>query len=285
MVSYNPVKYKTPLRYPGGKSRAIKFLHDFLPDRIQTYCEPFMGGASMALYVTQRYPDVLVTVNDAYYPLFNFWRMLQSQGKEMAMRLEEIKRSCENDKDKQREIYQQSQIWMEDKQMDHFTSACSFYIANKCSFSGLASSSFSQQAFDGNFTINNIRKLPEYQEIIYMWNITNFDYQMYMHPDYDQDFIFLDPPYDIKSFLYGKDGDKHKGFDHNNFKEHIDRLDRWGINFMVTYNADPSLIDAYATYKCLTWDLKYTLRSTGTYREDQKQRKELLIYNYDNTNK
>ena len=280
-LKYKPVKLKTPLRYPGGKSRAIKFLHQYLPKHIQAYCEPFVGGGSMALYVTQRYPDALVTVNDSYYPVFNFWRMLQSQGKEMAMRLEEIKQSTMNDPDKQREVYKDSQNYMEDKQLDHFTSACAFYIANKCSFSGLASSSFSQQAYDGNFTINNIRKLSEYQNIISMWNITNFDYEIYMHPDYDQDFLFLDPPYDIKSFLYGKDGNKHKGFDHEKFKEHIERLDRWDIKFMVTYNANPKLLDAYASYRCLTWDLKYTLRSTGTYMEDQKERKELLIYNYE----
>ena len=50
---------------------------------------------------------------------------------------------------------------------------------------------------------------------------------------------------------------------------------------MVTYNANPKLLDAYASYRCLTLDLKYTLRSTGTYMEDQKERKELLIYNYE----
>jgi len=50
---------------------------------------------------------------------------------------------------------------------------------------------------------------------------------------------------------------------------------------MITYNANPKLIDLYKTYYCLQWDLKYTMRSTGTYRQDQKDRKELLITNYE----
>jgi len=50
---------------------------------------------------------------------------------------------------------------------------------------------------------------------------------------------------------------------------------------MITYNANPKLIDLYSTYHLLQWDLKYTMRSTGTYRQDQKDRKELLITNYE----
>jgi DNA adenine methylase Dam len=268
---------KTPLRYPGGKSRALKFLTQYFPERIQAYCEPFLGGGSVAIWVSQNIPDATVLVNDAYYPVFNFWRMLQREGKTMSMRLEDIKRSTEHDPDEQRRVYKQSQEWMHQEELDPLTSAMAFYIANKCSFSGLATSSFSQQAYDGNFTINSIRKLPEYQELIQHWDITNLDYSLICNDSYDLDFLFLDPPYDIKSFLYGRDGDKHKGFDHDKFKNQIDKLQ---TKFMITYNANPKLIDLYKTYHCLQWDLKYTMRSTGTYRQDQKDRKELLITNY-----
>ena len=43
----------------------------------------------------------------------------------------------------------------------------------------------------------------------------------------------------------------------------------------------PGTGEMYKTYHCLSWDLKYTFRSTGTYMQDQKERKELLIYNYE----
>lgn len=44
---------KSPLRYPGGKSRAIKFLKDFLPKDFKEYREPFFGGGSVGLYLLQ----------------------------------------------------------------------------------------------------------------------------------------------------------------------------------------------------------------------------------------
>lgn len=272
-------KMKTPLRYPGGKSRAMKFLSEHFPQDIQSYVEPFLGGGSVALWVTQQYPHATIHVNDAYHPLYCFWQQLQHQGKEMADRLEDLKRSTEHSQDDQKELYYNAQKIMHDDLLDPFAIACSFYIANKCSFSGLATSSFSQQAYHGNFTINSIRKLPDYQMLIAGWMISNLDYSYFMVDASIADFIFLDPPYDIKSFLYGKGGDKHKSFDHDEFKNQVDGLN---TRFMITYNANPKLIDLYKTYYCLQWDLKYTMRSTGTYRQDQKDRKELLITNYAN---
>ena len=278
---YQPVRYKTPLRYPGGKSRAIKFLHKYLPSVIQSYTEPFLGGGSMALYITQTYPNALITVNDSYKPLWCFWTQLQKCGKELMHELIDIKKNTWDSVDDQKSLFKDCKKILQTS-TDDYELAKAFYIVNKCSFSGLSeSSSFSRQAYEGNFTLNNIKKLTIYQDIIKLWNITNLDYAFYMQPDYEQDFIFLDPPYDIKSFLYGKDGSQHKGFDHDEFKNHIDNLDRWQANFMVTYNSNPHTIELYKTYHCLSWDLKYTFRSTGTYMQDQKERKELLIYNYE----
>ena len=43
---------KTPLRYPGGKSKAIKTLSAWYPKVIAEYREPFIGGGSIAIDVT-----------------------------------------------------------------------------------------------------------------------------------------------------------------------------------------------------------------------------------------
>ena len=173
-------KLKTPLRYPGGKSRAMKFLGDYFPKNIESYVEPFLGGGSVALWVTQQYPNANIHVNDAYHPLYAFWQQLQEQGTEMCERLMDIKKSTEHSEDAQRELFHDAQKWMHDDRIDMFTLACAFYIANKCSFSGLGTSTFSKQAYDGNFTINSINKLPEYQKLIGGWTISNLDYNYFI---------------------------------------------------------------------------------------------------------
>ena len=59
---------KTPLRQPGGKSKAIKTLSAWYPKVIAEYREPFIGGGSIAIDVTKSNPDVPVWINDLYVP-------------------------------------------------------------------------------------------------------------------------------------------------------------------------------------------------------------------------
>ena len=82
---------KTPLRYPGGKSRAVPKLCQWLPAEITEFREPFLGGGSMAIEITKQYPDLKIWVNDLYEPLYNFWVQLQSNGEEMARSLKILK--------------------------------------------------------------------------------------------------------------------------------------------------------------------------------------------------
>ena len=73
---------KTPLRYPGGKSRALTKIVPHIPDLTgyKEYREPFLGGASVAIQVSKMYPDLSIWVNDLYTPLFIFWQQLQENG-------------------------------------------------------------------------------------------------------------------------------------------------------------------------------------------------------------
>ena len=51
---------KTPLRYPGGKSKAIKTLSQWYPKVISEYREPFIGGGSIAIDITKSNPNIPV---------------------------------------------------------------------------------------------------------------------------------------------------------------------------------------------------------------------------------
>ena len=62
---------KSPLRYPGGKTRAIKHLLPHIP--AGDICSPFLGGGSLELVLAE---DRAVYAYDAFYPLYNFWNCL-----------------------------------------------------------------------------------------------------------------------------------------------------------------------------------------------------------------
>tara|TARA_E500000081_G_scaffold133404_1_gene145004 strand:- start:296 stop:1123 length:828 start_codon:yes stop_codon:yes gene_type:complete len=269
---------KTPLRYPGGKSRAIKKMVQFLPDmsKYKEYREPFLGGGSVALHMTQTYPHLEIWVNDLYEPLVNFWQQLQDESNEITTRLKAFKRAYPTP-DRARELFIESKELVNDARASLVTRAVSFYIVNKCSFSGLTeSSSFSKQASDSNFSLRGIEKLPEYSEIIQNWVITNLTYER-MSCDEKDVFTYLDPPYEIKSSLYGKKGGMHKGFNHDAFAEECDRHTN---HMMISYNSSQLIRDRFKEWTPSEFDHTYTMRSVGDYMKEQQERKELVLTNY-----
>ena len=277
---------KTPLRYPGGKSRALSKLFQYIPDLndYKEYREPFLGGGSVALEVTKRYPRLDITVNDLYEPLYNFWRELQLHGNEITDILIQLKqRHCDHTSAK--ELFLQSKKYLSgsatEKTYPPYSQdiwrAVSFYVINKCSFSGLTeSSSFSKQASDQNFSLAGIERLRDYQKLIGNWTITNKSYE-YLLSDEKSVFTYLDPPYEIGSNLYGKRGNMHSGFNHDHFAI---KCDRFIGPQLISYNSDQLVKERFDGWQAGEFDLTYTMRSVGSYMSDQKQRKELLLLNY-----
>tara|TARA_B100001250_G_C19704160_1_gene746162 strand:- start:326 stop:1174 length:849 start_codon:yes stop_codon:yes gene_type:complete len=270
---------KTPLRYPGGKSRACTKLAQFFPDlnNYSEFREPFLGGGSVALYVSKLYPHLDIWVNDLYVPLIIFWQQLQHDGQKMQDALWSIK-NMHPDRDTARELFIKAKENVNDEKQSPFDRAVNFFIINKCSFSGLGeSSSFSPQASESNFSFRGIEKLAEYGRLIENWKITNLDWRELITDD-KKAFIYLDPPYDIKHNLYGKKGDMHKGFDHDDFAS---VCDNFTSPQLISYNSNQLVRDRFTDWNAAEFDHTYTMRSVGEYMKDQQERKELLVFNYE----
>ena len=271
---------KTPLRWPGGKSRACVKMDQYFPDlrNYSEFREPFLGGGSVSIHITKKYPNLKIWVNDLYEPLVNFWQQLQMFGDDLKDKLLDLK-SKNNTPDKARELFLKSKNYVNDQTLSNLDRAASFYVVNKCSFSGLTEiSSFSPQASTGNFSVRGIEKLPEYSKLIVNWRITNYSYDYLLDGD-TAAFVYLDPPYDIKDNLYGRKGSMHKGFDHDKFAADCNANN---MDMLVSYNTDQLVKNRFlgGKWNAAEFDLTYTMRSVGEYMREQKQRKELLLFNY-----
>ena len=271
---------KTPLRYAGGKSKAIYKLEKHLPDMVENMeiQDCFLGGGSFPIYLTKLYPNLKVRVNDVYFPLYNFWINLRDKGIEMSDKLLELKNN-NNTKELARELFNKQEIIISDENKTNFEKAVAFYVLNKCSFSGLVTSSFSEQASVSNFSVKGIDNLKYYSELIQSWEIYNLDYKDFIDKFSNKEnvFLYLDPPYMIKDNLYGDHGELHKIFKHEEFFKICPLLK---CKQLISYNSDLLIKNAFKDYNISDYDLTYTLRSTGTYIEDQKSRKELAMRNY-----
>ena len=172
---------KTPLRYPGGKSKAIKTLSQWYPKVITEYREPFIGGGSIAIDITKANPDIPVWINDLYVPLYNFWVQLRDRGEELSESVRNEKQKTLDAGGKERRTDRAKELFNKYKEeidtYDDFEKAVAFFIMNKCSFSGLTeNSTFSKTASNSNFSLVGADKLAEFSKLIMNWKISNIDY-------------------------------------------------------------------------------------------------------------
>ncbi len=218
-----------------------------------------------------------IWVNDLYEPLYNFWCEVRDNGRAMRDQLVQLKyRYCEPAS--ARVLFNQAKEKVNDDQASQLTRAISFYVVNKCSFSGLTeSSSFSKQASESNFSMRGIDRIPQFGELIQNWKITNLSYEKLLTDNRDV-FTYLDPPYDIRDNLYGRKGSMHKSFDHDAFASDCDRF--VGPQ-CISYNSSALIKERFQGWTVGEFAHTYTMRSVGSYNTDQASRKELVLTNYE----
>ena len=159
---------KSPLRYPGGKTRACKILTAILEDnfdisKYSTVISPFMGGGSFEFHL-QNIHGLNIIANDKFHPLYMFWKCVCGEKDSLCGNLD--KELGKITKDTFNNI---RKTIMHDK--DILSTASKYFIINRCSFSGATlSGGFSQQSAKTRFTqssIDRIRKLDLSQFSIY----------------------------------------------------------------------------------------------------------------------
>jgi DNA adenine methylase len=190
--------------------------------------------------------------------------------------LRAIKEEVNGDDEAHKNLFDRYQSDIET--LEPLEQAVGFFVMNKCSYSGLTeNSTFSVQASRSNFSLVGIDKLPKYSYIIKDWKITNIDYAEVMNVSGEEVFVFLDPPYDIKDFLYGTGRKLHSSFSHERFADDVDKCPH---RFMITYNLNDWLLSRYKEYNLNEWKLRYSMVHRGEKGTQDNVKTELLITNY-----
>ncbi|MCC6864907.1 MAG: DNA adenine methylase [Ignavibacteria bacterium] len=263
---------KSPLRYPGGKSRAVNIIAKLIPP-FNEFREPFVGGGSVFIYTIQRFPDKIYWVNDLYYELYKFWEISQKNVNALIDKIYEWRDHFPIGKELH--IFLNQNI----NTFNDLEKAAAFFIYNRITFSGTSmSGGFSEGAFTGRFTESSIQRLKKFSQVINgTTTITNLDYKEVVNKEGQNVFIFLDPPYysTTKSALYGKNGNLHKAFNHEQFAETMKNCKH---KWLITYDECSYIKELFSFANIFPWDLTYGMRNI-TETSDQKG-KELFISNY-----
>ena len=265
---------KSPLRYPGGKSRAIGDIEKYFPETFSEYREPFVGGGSLFIYIKQKFPQVKIWINDLNPELFLFWKVAQSDLNNLVKELYLIKANFQDG----RLLFEQlSKVNVED--LSELERAVRFFILNRITFSGtIESGGFSLESFRKRFTNSSIERLEKLETILDDINITNLDYNEVNKVAGKEVFIFLDPPYfsATASKLYGKRGNLHTFFDHERFALSMQECPH---KFLITYDDSPVIINNFKSFNTYQWELQYGMNNYK--KKTAAKGRELIITNYD----
>lgn len=265
---------KSPLRYPGGKSRAIPRIETLLFNDFEEYREPFVGGGSVFIYLKQKRPDLKIWINDLNPELYLFWKFAQKDSIKLADEVRRVKKKSRSGQKLFDELVNANL-----KQWNKFDRAVRFFILNRITFSGVVESGgFSYLAYKTRFTESSIERLSQIGPILDKVKITNKDYGELLKGGGKKVFTFLDPPYlnATKSKLYGKNGALHTSFNHNEFAKDVKNCKHL---WLITYDDSPEIRDNFSFAEEIhQWELQYGMNNYKQGKADKGS--ELFIANY-----
>src|ERR1700722_2755646 len=70
-------RYRSPLRYPGGKHKAIEQISKIFPKSAEEYREPLVGGGSVYFHARTVSFAKKYWINDKFEELISFWKAVQ----------------------------------------------------------------------------------------------------------------------------------------------------------------------------------------------------------------
>lgn len=255
-----------PLRYPGGKTRASKYIIPFFPP-IKKLISPFFGGGSIERQLLKS--GVSVYGNDICEPLIAFWQEVKNDRNQLADNLYQYKPTTPEQFN-----YFQANIFHE---LNRFNRAAWFFVLNRSTFGGQTFVKWmikGQPSFTEN-AINRIRKCDYLDNLkLYSENYTDF-----INRFDDDDFMYLDPPYWLfHPYLYGPRGTNQKNFNHHELNEILKSKTNW----VLSYNDCDFIRDLYKDYEIVNIRFYYSM---GHHKQKSaKQRGEILILNVNHRN-
>ena len=254
---------RSPLRYPGGKTRGCKVIEEQLLQHtdLSKYAKiisPFFGGGSFEFYMQNKYGFGIIA-NDKFNPLYRFWNAAKTKKEDLCRLLLPLRPTT-----KEKFTQYRNNIMTE---KDPLICAAWYFVINRCSFSGATlSGGFSQQAAEKRFTESSITRVNNLD--LSKTEIHNEDFTTFLTKDYENGLIFLDPPYYLQkaSKLYGKNGDLHETFDHNGLAKILKTKNHW----ILCYNDCSYIRELYNEYNIISVNWSYGMNKT-------KKSSEILI--------
>lgn len=268
------------LKWAGGKRQLLRQIRKYIPENIETYIEPFLGGGAVFFDLKPK----KAIVNDLNQELVNLYNVIKENPEELINDLKRHKNESEY-------FYYIRSLDRDEVKFSSLTNAeraSRIIFLNKTCYNGLFRVN-NQGQFNTPFgryknpliidekLINNMSRYFNQNTIM----ILNKDFEDVLKLAKKGDFVYLDPPYDPVSDSSSFTGYSKSGFgidDQKRLKEACDILNKKDVKFLLS-NSDTKFIrDLYKEY---TIEEVMASRVINSKVDSRGKINEVLVRNYE----
>lgn len=258
------MKFVSPLRYPGGKSKlyeSVKLIIEENGFSNGTYVEPFAGGSGLALKLLFSGVVKRIVINDLDPAIYHFWNAILNNTDAFCELITNAELSI-TEWNRQKTIFNSGFC---DNELEY---AFSVFYLNRTNVSGIIKGGviggvnqkgkYKMDArFNKNSLILRVKNIAKYRNKI---DVTNYDACELIESGYLNKYrkvlINLDPPYVVKGKeLYKNSYSKN---DHENLYKCITKCRK---NWIVTYDVNDFIKDLYKKYRIQKISIRYSANS------------------------
>jgi len=260
-------KYKrylgSPLRYAGGKSLAVGFLAELLPDNLTKIVSPFLGGGSFEIACAKEM-GLEVVAYDIFDLLINYWQQQINNSQKLSEILKRFEPSRDGFiavKELLKKHWKQIEV-IDDKVL----LAAVYYYNHNTSYGPHFLGSPSSVYLDERRYRILLDKVANFVAPNMTADCMSFEKAIPLHKN---DFLYCDPPYyldgDSKTFVgmypHRNFPIHHKGFDHEKLRDLL--LGHKG-GFILSYNDCSTIREWYKGCEMYAPTWQYTFSQGDT---------------------
>lgn len=284
---------KPMLKYIGGKTKEIPNFIYHVPKFNGRYVEPFVGGGALYFYLEPRE----AIINDINKRLINFYKGVRDYFPRLRKELDEIEVLYENNRrdyealkakmpderveDKNEVLYYFLRDMFNNKVSKEYSDAFLYYFINKTAYSGIIRCNASG---DFNVPYGRYKHLSTKQvsfshcELLNRTEILNSDYSEVFNMCKDDDFVFLDPPYDCAFSNYGNVRYKN-GFNEDSHRRLAEDFKNLPCKALMVIGKTPLTEELYGRFIIDEYEKRYSVNMKNRVNSETKH---LVIANYKN---
>ncbi len=284
---------KPLIKYRGGKSKEISHLIKHIPNYSGRYIEPFFGGGALFFHLEPK----RAIINDINSKLMAFYLGAKNNFETLKTELSEIEKQYVTNRKKFEELksktpekrvadenetlYYQIRDMFNDLIEKKYSDALLYFFINKTAYSGMirynAKGEFNVP-YGRYANLNTSLVTKAHSKLLANTEILNLDYSEIFDMAEEDDFMFLDPPYDCVFSDYGN-AEYKDGFSQKNHIELANNYKKLKCKALMVIGRTPLTEELYGDMIVDEYGKSYAVNIRNRFKSSANH---ILISNYGN---